>query len=1240
MSLNGLEASGINEAYQAALNDGGCWFAFLVRVAVHFQSITDKFSPNDATFSYSTAAELRESALSSEIALHTAASIKSTSDPQLPEITEDEQDAASEATQRAAGGDLKDRSESSQNLGDAQTRQEKVTKILDAMQTHERSPSLDENIRLSAASNINRALPAAPSSLTRDRFTPQSTYDLDQLPCISSVDGSMSSQSARPSSRELGNTYEYKPKAKFGPRPSADSTGRANNFASNGFRPISTLPANLHIPGRKAAPGRSKSEQKQPPFLAATPPHGKPVTPPPPVNPLFTPDRKISLPANGLTNPAKTSDPKSGKVTPEKRRLMKALQLRQKQLAAQKLAREAPSKKTEAEGDREVEGLQVQALLAESQHKLADTKEQSQDLAKENSRLHLPQNLAQDHTLDYSSIVAEYSQDSPTSGPEPSEGQSTQASSISEEDPIWQKSSHNSEETVKAVDKEQDAAIGGKIEHGTPQRPITKAIPMSWDKDSLQHVKVAPTTQDPNSMPVTRILSNDESSTKEFDGDCQLPEAGPPVPECENDRRHTNLVTPAEGTSLAQTHSATGQALANPVEKAVAANPTEDITLVPCKRQNSAKMSNDDKLDGALMLDPGRPKQAGPVAEDVSLQVLSESDNESPPFQSLPHVIGDTPDELGQGGDASNTPNGQSCLDNGKESLEQDSTTEPTTLKATHVPATAYHPRPEPSLHTTTEGEDSNSAQHANAKQQRAPQAVILVADIESEAETTTPPSLGYGPTVATPSATEAFTRLSTFANLGEFTTESRQRRHGLINPTTRNSSPDHSEEQFLADDSFMEELKTVSVQEAKPISVSKSPIKPIFSRNTSEQKSPGKARALRNISNPLGNQIQGGENTPSPPLPAPSSARSFSASNPPFLNPQAPISPHKKHIAVSSTISQRIKALEQLSSRPTSPTLQSTPQATFVSLRDRNSSFRSPAGTSSGTGNNANPSRPSTANALPSTSPHVIKSNPVDRFGKTRPESISVTATIIRDSSSKSSEIPLNLSEPRHTNLYQSPLFVEHEKMGPPPLSPLKPPRPQYARHASARSGSSSSTNELSPTSRRASLTSKRSASSRNDSDLDLPRSASDKSFNGVSGLDGIKEERKDSKRSRLLRRMSSITSMSRRSIASALSPGPKEASIIEHQEPVAQTSAATPTDLGDVNVQFPDTLLWKRRHMLIDEHGVLVLSPLASDKNTRVITKRFALSDFRQPYLPDQDRQELANSKSIVTRVPLYEY
>jgi hypothetical protein len=118
-------------------------------------------------------------------------------------------------------------------------------------------------------------------------------------------------------------------------------------------------------------------------------------------------------------------------------------------------------------------------------------------------------------------------------------------------------------------------------------------------------------------------------------------------------------------------------------------------------------------------------------------------------------------------------------------------------------------------------------------------------------------------------------------------------------------------------------------------------------------------------------------------------------------------------------------------------------------------------------------------------------------------------------------------------------------------------------------------------------------------------------------------------------MRRVSSITSTSRRSIIGALSSPVKEeeyAPTFTNQSTEATGSTGSrssePVDIGEVNVQFPETLLWKRRVMRIDENGFVVLAPGTNDASARNMTKRYHLTEFRTPCLPDEDMQELPNS------------
>jgi hypothetical protein len=119
-------------------------------------------------------------------------------------------------------------------------------------------------------------------------------------------------------------------------------------------------------------------------------------------------------------------------------------------------------------------------------------------------------------------------------------------------------------------------------------------------------------------------------------------------------------------------------------------------------------------------------------------------------------------------------------------------------------------------------------------------------------------------------------------------------------------------------------------------------------------------------------------------------------------------------------------------------------------------------------------------------------------------------------------------------------------------------------------------------------------------------------------------KKDKKESRTSKMFKRMSSsMNSMPWKTSSNNLSLPENDTRttlLASLREP------PPPVHVGDLNIQFPDTLLWRRRYVEIDSMGNLVLSP--SKSNEKGIVKRFHLSEFRTPYPPDQDRQELPNS------------
>lgn len=426
--------------------------------------------------------------------------------------------------------------------------------------------------------------------------------------------------------------------------------------------------------------------------------------------------------------------------------------------------------------------------------------------------------------------------------------------------------------------------------------------------------------------------------------------------------------------------------------------------------------------------------------------------------------------------------------------------------------------------------------------------------------------------------------------------------------------SAENSETEYLSDDSFMEEIQTATVHQAKPMSVSKSPITPFFPRRNSTIDSnlntpPGSASQAYQTLNGLSPNSYGRP------------GRVTTGAWPPRAQPEVVVA---KRVNVSSGISQRIKALAEKSTRdrsvsPSNPA--STLDASSHTLAQRKSSFF--AATPTETSPNSRPATrlgsPSFLNGTTSTTPE--KKKPAGPIKSTvynvqreaeKPESVQVTARIIRDDRTRQPTLAMpNESTP--LDLHQSPLIIDHQK---PTYTPRSPTRVR-TEPTSPRTLSSSHSLEQSAAPSRTSSESTWRAFGR--------RMSESKSIH--SPEEEKKEEKKDKKESRtskMFKRMSSsMSSMPWKSSSTNLAlpeHGMTTTSLSSVREPPPSVH------LGDLNIQFPDTLLWKRRWAEIDSMGNIVLSP--SKSNEKGVIKRYHLSEFRTPYPPDQDRQELPNS------------
>jgi hypothetical protein len=426
--------------------------------------------------------------------------------------------------------------------------------------------------------------------------------------------------------------------------------------------------------------------------------------------------------------------------------------------------------------------------------------------------------------------------------------------------------------------------------------------------------------------------------------------------------------------------------------------------------------------------------------------------------------------------------------------------------------------------------------------------------------------------------------------------------RQRLIEPVRPDQDVDHSEDFFLSDDSFMDELNTATVQEAKPVSVTKSPvtkspITPIFPSAAPASPSPipddrvGRGSqppaTSRTVSNPI--RLQKSSSKPlisTTEVPVIETARSVSAS---FLSSvrsrNAPTVSAKK-VNVSSGISQRIKALELRTgkvSTPPSPPVFTAPTPGSPGLpASRKPSARLSALIPESKANVPTGRRRTVTTPSPSPSPEPLTirtqvlpplqqdgtaKKPPQDMQKSRPESISVIARIIRDDNSSGSD----LKEGSPCELRQSPLIIEHQRGSSTPLS-------EGAKSSTLEQTpsvlSSSPPSPLNPSSsdlsRPASVVSKKSTSSRGRSEN---RSSQQRRGSSASGST-TKEDKRESKKSRLLRRMSSLSSSSRKSFAHAISPTLKEEPTFE-PEPVLEEVKPSNLLEGWVNVQLPDTLV-----------------------------------------------------------------
>lgn len=1223
MSLNGLDTAPVLEAYQSALADAGGWFLLhyiardevalhergtggvpeirnaiegyeecsplygflqyrrrkviirympeglsrliLARSNVQFQSVTDKFTPNDTVLPLSKASDLTESALSSACLLHTAStSITSSSSSlrrrRLMEITEDaeENGTKDEAPKPIPPPQSEARHRPRSVISEATLVPSPIEPPVPvepelppiSPESEKAVDLMPPSSRASSRATISRGSPIEPQSATMsprsiksDRSLSSSRYRtiLDEFP-RPSEEARLSTQSSRPSLRDLERAAGYTPKVKLGPRPSVDSSGRprtAGSARNVDQRPVASLPTNMRTSSVRKQNGDAPRPRSQGSTFAT-----KPTSRVPPVPPLLVPPPSIPISRPQLSPGAKSLGAlsTSSGLTPEKERLMKALQQRKKNMA--KRAEETKKKQVSEQGE------------------LKPVKDISKDLDDDK------ENLIQIHYPDSEMLLSE-------------------------------------PETIQQDQQELPLAMSP-----VPLEVAPELVPESILEPAFEPVHDSTLGIAPASVPETIV----ESAPDPVEAVAEhIPKLAP------------GPVSPTSEAVLAPAfepvHDSSLELAREPVPEAVVESTPEPVEAFAEPLSELAPKPVDSNSEAVL--EPA----AEPIVESAMTPELEQPSEpleaESEPIADLPPANAD--DGFLHMGVGADSPITADCAAAPSETVKAETLQTPpedetrTEREDSAIPGLApptFNPGV-PLQNELSDAEQPDSGDVPKTHPQISPVADVPTDEpsevvISSEVLEAVPPS--STPSITPPESTGTETPTApVFVSIEAdeptpdhpisekaepLTLDQRRRIHlePIQVPTLEFSDDDN----LLSDDSFMEELTSATVQEARPVSV----------------KSPGVDHAWRNsraVSSPFSMGSPSG-------MQALAVGRSISSSHSEAGSP-TPVLMAKK-INVSSGISSRIKALEKFSSREGTP-LGASPAVGGPSASSSFENLRKRASISLPSGNHEStpPSTKMHSAHVPDNftrAPSLSRHNRQVSVDVTRPtSSVSVTARIVRDADISPGSSGLEPSESDVVKLQASPLTVEHETAEA-PLPQVSPIEPASLPHD--RSPSMSST------------TSSRQATSRPGSRPSLPsRSRTDDSVQSASSTS---EDKKMSRTSRLMRRMSSIKSNSRRSIIGALSSPVKEeyvpASTNGSSKAPGSTSSRTsePIDIGEVNVQFPETLLWKRRVMRIDEQGYVVLTPGTNDATTRNMTKRYHLTEFRTPCLPDEDMQELPNT------------
>ncbi|KAG6028287.1 hypothetical protein E4U40_001100 [Claviceps sp. LM458 group G5] len=1077
------------------------------RVAVHFNAVCERFSPYDTMFEITSASELKDSKLSAACSLHTASCSTSSSSSssrrrRLVEIAEEEEDDQ-RATKRQSTHDA-DESRS---------------------QTACDRPPTAEPV------SLNSDLASSPE---QSKFAAATTSDVPLFVGVNERRTSLDSDT-----HTIGSYPYSKPRVKLGPRPSADTNGRPHTAGN--FRPVSVIPAGFKIFGKSGKRGKGKDGSSLSPpqegtggfdFSTSDGAQDRPTT-------------SSSSIFDSITVPVPTPAQKKPIITPEKARLMKAMQLREKNKKSNVL----PSS-GDPMGDDELNNADDD-LTQVSDEAIVTSEFDYDKMTKDDSGVALEpsESLSHpDHTSDHATS------DSRPASPlvdssEADHDLSTKASSISE----------STDETIHAKE-------GGELKDvGDTETPTEDASHGNsfGDESNVAGESVAGTAEivaEGTEDPITAIAelsttSNIAEDTREGSTD--------------HGESLGNVTLPVSRFSVS---AATG-----PDESNGGSSETVDA---------SKKLERVDSKDSSSASPGLKPKIS---VQDLwaATKAASQPTVTSPPLATV---------------DADAVEDGKAR-----------SSTEEAGLSSVSTEGTRRRSQVEPIKTTGLEQKKEEALDGAQSASLEMSSPVVL-------SKTPTTPGFPFPGTIKAQDGGN-----SGATSPHGLRTVSNPVRGKLVVPSGVHPTPVRSMSSGPS-----------SIQQASQQHLGANLVKKSNNIGSSISQ---RIKALEKLSAATGGEIP---TVPVRDRPASTffSVKKKEVSRPPFaldransFRTQTPPSPEQSQEA--SPEEGRLSRLERSGS-----------------VTSRLSMFE----------------YPTSSTAL---GPRLLSvPGSGNSNSKARPESVCVMAKIVRDTGhtgSSSPEPPRDSYEYEHLDLKHSPLVVDQqpaptakvdedaeveqslptkdreneadEESKPiksrPSLSIVKDFIKERRKSATPDAGNSPSSpgRAESVHGANSAISPRMTSSSSSHSSPSKDRDATTSPTESVFGDDGksTNGDKKLSRAGRFMRRLSNISGARSKNSPPPVSTASKQ----EEAQDTAQSrpsTTGTPTIvsyMGDVNVQFPDNLLWKRRNMSLDSQGYLILSALPVQNGRPAPgTKRYHLGEFRTPYIPDVEVQELPNS------------